>query len=106
MKIARRTRNRDGGERLATNDRLLTGNDVGVTDLALNSPATSVIGNESRLLAVLARLGFGRKNHRSALNDFSNTIGTKRNCCEAAATASCTGQEHRLAMALSGTRSD
>ena len=42
----------------------------GARDLALNSPVTSVMGFESPLFAVLARLGFSRKNHRSALNDF------------------------------------
>src|SRR6266702_6444722 len=47
-------------------------------DLALNSPVTSVIGLESPLLAVLACLGFSRKNHRSAFSDFCNTIGPKQ----------------------------
>jgi hypothetical protein len=36
---------------------------------------TSVIGLESPLLAVLACLGFSRKNQRSAFRDFCNSIG-------------------------------
>ena len=39
---------------------------------------TSVIGLESPLLAVLACLGFSRKNQHSAFGDFCNTIGPKR----------------------------
>jgi hypothetical protein len=38
---------------------------------------TSVIGFESPLLAVLACLGFSRKNQRSAFSDFCNTIPPK-----------------------------
>src|SRR6266581_291742 len=47
----------------------------GSHDLAPNSPVTSVIGLESPLFAVLACLGFSRKNQRSAFSDFCNTIG-------------------------------
>jgi hypothetical protein len=39
---------------------------------------TSVIGLESPLLAVLACLGFSRKNQPSAFSDFCNTIGQKQ----------------------------
>jgi hypothetical protein len=39
---------------------------------------TSVIGFESPLLAVLACLGFSRKNQPSAFSDFCNTICQKR----------------------------
>jgi hypothetical protein len=50
---------------------------MGSHDLALNSPVTSEIGLESPLLAVLACLGFSRKNQRSAFSDFCNTIPLK-----------------------------
>src|SRR6266568_6165820 len=50
----------------------------GSHDLAPNSSATSVIGLESPLFAVLACLVFSRKNYRSAFSDFCNTIDPKR----------------------------
>jgi hypothetical protein len=39
---------------------------------------TSVIGLESPLFAVLACLGFSRKNKRSVFSDFCNSIGHKQ----------------------------
>jgi hypothetical protein len=58
---------------------------------------TSVIGLESPLLAVLACLGFSRKNQRSAFSDFCNTICQKQT--HAAKTASLRARQARIGKA-------